>query len=72
MFQRFMHDAFCVISDFNIYFSNILVFTKSADKHLTHIESVLHRLHDKQLQAKQSKCEFLHSLVHFLGHIILG
>ena len=57
-----MHDALHGLSDFaNVYIDDILVFSKSADQHLTHIKAVLQWLCGKQLQAKHSKCEFLYS-----------
>ena len=68
-----MYDALCGLSDFaNVYLDDILVCNKSVDQHLTHIRAVLQWLHDKQLQAKHSKYEFLYSLVCFLGHIVSG
>ena len=55
-----MHDALRGLSDFaDVYLDDILVFSKSVDQHLTYVKAVLQRLHDKQLQAKHSKCEFL-------------
>ena len=45
-------------------------FSKSFDKLLTNIRFIFQRLCDKQLQAKHPKCGFLHSSLHFLGHIV--
>ena len=57
-----MHDAIRGLSDFaNVYLDDILVLSKSVDQHITHVKAVLKWLHDKQLQAKHSKCEFLFS-----------
>ena len=69
--QRFINDVLNYLSNFfNIYLYYILVFSKSFDKYLTHDKAVLHRLHNNQQQSKHSKCEFLHSLLWILGHIV--
>ena len=72
-FQRFMHDALRGLSDFSdMYLNNILVFSKSIPEHLEHVHTVLQCLHNKKLQAKHFKCDFLRSSLQFLGHIVSG
>ena len=57
-----MHDTLKGLSDFaDVYLDDILVFSKSIPEHLEHVRTVLQRLHDKKLQAKRSKCDFLRS-----------
>ena len=72
-FQSFMHNALKCLSDFaDVYLNDILVFNKSIPEHLEHVHIVLQRLHDKKLQAKCTKCDFLCSSLRFLGHIVSG
>jgi hypothetical protein len=53
-----------------VFIDDILLFSKSKKEHEGHISIVLQRLHDHQLYAKYSKCEFGLSEVPFLGHVI--
>jgi hypothetical protein len=43
---------------FMVFIDDILVFSKSRKEHEEHLHIVLQRLHDHQLYAKFSKCEF--------------
>jgi hypothetical protein len=53
-----------------IFIDDILVFSKSRKEHEEHLRIVLQRLHDHQLYAKFSKCEFWLTEVQFLGHVV--
>jgi hypothetical protein len=53
-----------------VFIDDILVYSKSTDKHEEHLRIVLQRLRDHQLYAKFSKCEFWIDEVSFLGHVI--
>ena len=53
-----------------MYLDDIIVFSKSPEEHLQHLEAVLKKLKDAQLYAKLSKCEFGLKKVKFLGHIV--
>ena len=54
------------------YLDDILIFKKSRDEHVMHVNKVLDVLKKEQLFLKMSKCEFgKTSLVH-LGHIVGG
>jgi hypothetical protein len=53
-----------------IFIDEILFFSKK--EHEEHLRIVLQRLHDHQLYAKFSKCEFWLSEGQFLGHVIEG
>jgi hypothetical protein len=53
-----------------IFIEDILVYSKSMDKHEEHLQVVLKRLRDHQLYVKFSKCEFWIEEVSFLGHVI--
>jgi hypothetical protein len=53
-----------------VFNDDILVYSKSTDKHEEHLRVVLQWLRDHQLYAKFSKCEFWIYEVSFLGHVI--
>lgn len=59
------------LSDFAIVFiDDILVFSKTADEHKTHIEIVLSELRKHKLLLKPSKCVWAQTELPYLGHII--
>ena len=71
-FMTLMNDIFrplldkCVV----VYLDDILVFSRSHEEHLQHLQQVLDILRENKLYAKRSKCEFLRTEVEFLGHIV--
>ncbi|GKC61149.1 putative reverse transcriptase domain-containing protein, partial [Tanacetum coccineum] len=55
---------------FIIFIDDILVYSKSKDKHEVHLRLVLELLKKEELYAKFSTCEFWLQEVQFLGHIV--
>jgi hypothetical protein len=53
-----------------VFIDDILVYSKSEDKHTKHLHTVLQRLRDNRLYAKFSKCDFWLREIKFLGHTI--
>jgi hypothetical protein len=53
-----------------VFIDDILVYSRSEEKHEDHLCLVLHKLRDHKLYAKLSKCEFWLKQVAFLGHVI--
>lgn len=53
-----------------IVFDDILIYNKTWEEHLLHIEEVLNILESKSLYAKASKCEFGMREIIYLGHKI--
>jgi transposase InsO family protein len=53
-----------------VYLDDILVFSKSEEEHLLHLDEVCKRLQEESLYAKRSKCSFGHPEVDFLGHTV--
>ncbi|RVW80134.1 Retrovirus-related Pol polyprotein from transposon 17.6 [Vitis vinifera] len=49
---------------------DILVYSRSREKHEGHLSIVLQTLRDKQLYAKLKKCEFWLDRISFLGHVV--
>ena len=52
------------------YLDDIIIFSKTFEEHVSHIEAVFSRLRDAGLKLKMSKCEFLKREVSYLGHLI--
>jgi hypothetical protein len=53
-----------------VFIDDILVYSKSQEKHEEHLRIVLQILRDRKLFAKLKKCEFWMDRVVFLGHVI--
>jgi hypothetical protein len=53
-----------------IFFNDILIYSKSWEEHIQHVDRVLQILKEKQLYAKPSKCFFGVKEVEYLGHIV--
>lgn len=53
-----------------VYLDDILIFSKSPEEHVRHVEEVLRRLDRDKFFAKLSKCDFFQTSIKFLGHIV--
>ena len=53
-----------------VFFDDILIYCRTWEEHLQHIEAVLRILEEQQFYAKLSKCKFGLIEMLFLGHII--
>jgi hypothetical protein len=53
-----------------VFFDDTLIYRKSWEEHVQHVDMVLKLLEEKQLYAKSSKCSFGVQEVEYLGHII--
>ena len=71
-FQYLMQDIFkneldqCVA----VYIDDILIYSRTYEEHLKHLELVLKKLKENQLYGKLSKCEFAMKRIEFLGYVI--
>ena len=52
------------------YLDDVIIFSKTFEEHLEHIETVFSRLRDAGLKLKMSKCDFLKCEVNYLGHVV--
>ncbi|KAG8498960.1 hypothetical protein CXB51_005304 [Gossypium anomalum] len=64
VFQPFL-DRFVVV-----FIDDILIYSKTEEKHDEHLRIVLQVLKEKELYAKFSKCDFSLREVTFLGHVV--
>ncbi|WVZ78975.1 hypothetical protein U9M48_026610 [Paspalum notatum var. saurae] len=53
-----------------VFLDDILIFSKSLEDHVAHLQLVLDKLRDHQLYLKFSKCSFGQQSVDYLGHVI--
>jgi hypothetical protein len=53
-----------------VYLDDILVYSKTPEEHLQHLESVLQTLSDNKLYANFEKCAFNNPEVEYLGHVV--
>jgi hypothetical protein len=55
-----------------VFFDDILIYSKTWDEHLAHLEKLLDIMKTQSLYAKESKYEFGMRELLYLGHIISG
>ena len=53
-----------------VFFYDILIYSRTWEEHLQHIEAILCIIKEKKSYAKLSKCEFGLTEMLYLGHII--
>ncbi|XP_075449336.1 uncharacterized protein LOC142490799 [Ascaphus truei] len=72
VFQDFVNEIFRdILNTFLIvYLDDILIFSKTAQDHIKHVQQVLLRLRENHLFAKLEKCQFHLKSVAFLGYVI--
>ena len=57
--------------DFAIaYLDDIIIFSRTAEEHLSHIKQVFQKLQSAKLSMKFSKCHFFQKEIQYLGHIL--
>ena len=69
-FQKLMTG---ILKDFNFaiaYLNDIIIFSKTAQEHLSHIRMVFENLKSANLSMKKSKCNFFSKEIQYLGHIL--
>ncbi|MES9879322.1 MAG: reverse transcriptase domain-containing protein [Sedimenticola sp.] len=71
-FERVMEKVFAGLTFVSllIYLDDIIVFGKTFDIHLHHLEEVFKRLAQANLKLNPEKCQFFQAEVTFLGHLV--
>lgn len=71
-FQRLMHAVLrglhyeiCLV-----YLDDIIIFSRTFEDHLAHLNDVFSRLRSANVRLKPSKCSFARSSVEYLGHVV--
>ena len=60
-----LHLDWCII-----YLDDIVVYSKTPEEHIEHLEGVFRKLSKAWLKLKLSKCEFFKEQIAYLGHIV--
>ncbi|CAM8956675.1 unnamed protein product [Rhodiola kirilowii] len=55
-----------------VFFDDILIYSKSGEEHIRHLQEVFCILHSYKFYAKHSKCDIARSSLAYLGHVISG
>jgi len=55
---------------FIVFINRILIYSKNEEVHADHLAAMLSLLREHQLYAKLSKCNFFHTEVPYLGHVV--
>ena len=70
-FQKVMTDALKTCRSFSlVYLDDIIVYSKSYEEHLDHLNQVFIALYEKNFVLNPSKCEILKQRINYLGHTI--
>ena len=71
IFQELMSIVLADLDQFAIaYLDDILIFSSSLEKHMSHIQQVFDRLRQHDLKLKLKKCHFLQAETNYLGFVI--
>ena len=53
-----------------VYIDDILIFSKTFEEHLTHLQNVFDKLRAARLRLHPKKCNIMLSEIQYLGHIL--
>jgi hypothetical protein len=53
-----------------VFFDDLLIYNKTWEEHLIHLEGIMSIMEDQSLYAKESKCEFGMTKILYLGHVV--
>ena len=70
-FQRMINKVLSGLDTFSgAYLDDILIYSKTFEDHLVHLEKVFNCLQEAKLIAKPSKCVIGHAQIVYLGHLV--
>jgi hypothetical protein len=53
-----------------VFFDDLLIYSRTWEEHLGHLEEILCIMEEQSLYAKESKCEFGMTEILYLGHVV--
>ena len=68
MFQYIMSKVLTGLN--HTYLDDVLIFSKSWEEHLQHLNTIFQKIKEAGLKFKLTKCQFLKTQLHYLGHKI--
>ena len=71
-FQRTMDKVLKDLKDkfVMVYLDDVIIYSKTFNEHLQHIEQVFERIQSANLRLKAEKCKFAANELQFLGHVV--
>ena len=70
-FQLLINKVLMACSSFAMgYLDDIIIFSKTEEEHLQHLEEIFVRLHKFGLKMKCEKCSFFKKHIQYLGHLV--
>ncbi|KAG0419613.1 Retrovirus-related Pol polyprotein from transposon, partial [Dictyocoela roeselum] len=69
-FQRIMDKLFEHSDNAIPYLDDIIIFSKTQEEHVIHLEHVIKILKDNNIKINKDKCEFFKGKIEFLGHYV--
>ena len=75
-FQRLMNRVLCGLNPEDgpmfvaVYLDDVLIFSRTMEEHLVHLQLVLDRIIQAGLKLRPSKCHFVKQEVRYLGHTV--
>jgi hypothetical protein len=53
-----------------VFFDDLLIYSRTWEDHMKHLDEILSIMEDQSLYAKESKCEFGMTKILYLGHVV--
>ena len=70
-FQLLINNVLQGCSKFTMgYLDNIIIFSKTEEEHLEHLEKIFKKLREYELKMKREKCNFFKKHLQYLGHLV--
>ena len=69
-FQELMNKVFKGLPFTTAYLDDIIIYSKTAQEHLDHLQQVFKKLHNAKISIKLNKCHFFAKEIQHLGHIL--
>ena len=70
-FQLLIDKVLTGFSEFAMgYLDDIIIFSRSEEEHLVHLEKIFRRLQEFGLKMKREKCAFFKKHIQYLGHLV--
>ena len=69
-FQKLMNKVLKDLPFAIAYWEDIIIYSKTAEEHLDHLQQVFHKICDAEVSMKVSNCHFFAKEIQYLGHVL--